>query len=127
MPEPETKQYKYTFRLKSGSHHVRNEGLTIEAGDLFHTDINMAKVHGKKRWELIKEGGESMDDLRARIKQLETRMTPEPVRTTADDLDSLSIKDLRKMAAEMEPQVDLSTCTGKSEIINAIKAAMDNA
>ena len=126
MPE---EQYKYTFRLRSGSHHVRNENLTIEAGDLFHTNDDMAKLFGKDRWELVKEGqGESMDDLRTRIKQLEGRLGPaEPVRTTAEDLDSLSIKDLRKMAAEMEPPVDLNTCSGKTEIVNAIRVALDNA
>jgi len=136
MPvETEPKKYRYSYRLKGGSHHVRNEGLTIEAGDIFHTDENMIKLHGKDRWELIKEDGESIDDLRNRIKQLEAKLgtpqvetpAPEPVveEDPYEDLDNKSISELRSIAKALE--VSLDSCNGKKEIVSVIRQHLDTA
>jgi hypothetical protein len=121
-------EYRYAFKLKSGSHYDFKRKLNIEAGEIYHTDTDMIKLHGKNRWELVSEGEESIDSLRNKIKQLESRLPQaQPVAKDQDDLDAKSIKDLRTMAAEMSPPVDLTTCTGKAEIINAIRQAMDAA
>lgn len=121
--------YKYTFKLKAGSHHDRKRNITIETGGLYQTNDDMVKLHGKNRWELVKgDGVETMEDLRTRIRQLEAKMAPVQVEaSSADELDRKSIKELREMAAKMEPPVDLTTCTGKDAIVNAIRQALDAA
>lgn len=126
----EQPKYKYTFCLKAGSHLDLGRKLSLEPGGIYHTDEDMIKLHGRNRWELVKEGQESMEDLRARIKLLEGRLEPaktEEVRHDLDDLASKSVKELRTIAAEMSPPVDLTDCSGKTEMINAIRQAMDAA
>jgi hypothetical protein len=44
-----------------------------------------------------------------------------------DGLDGKSIKQLREMAADMTPPVDLSGISSKDAIIAAIRSAADNA
>ena len=124
-----SQEYKYTFRLRSGSHYDKSRNLQIETGQRFSTNDDMVKLHGADRWELVdQEGAETMDDLRARIKALEAQITPiEAAKAEGDDLESKSIKELRQLAAEMEPPVDLTTCNGKSEIINTIREAINAA
>jgi ribonuclease BN (tRNA processing enzyme) len=124
-----SQEFKYTFRLRSGSHYDRPRNVTIEAGQKFSTDVDLVKLYGAERWELIdQEGQESMEDLRARIKALEAQIpVVEVQQEEGDDLDRKSVKELRQLAAEMEPPVDLTTCNGKSEIVNAIRQAMDAA
>lgn len=120
-------QFQYTFKLKGGSHYDRKRGIKVEAGGLYHTDEDMIKLYGRNRWEKIKEGEESIDSLRAKVKALEARMAPSQPSTEDDDLKNKSIKELRAIAAGMEPPVDLTTCNGKDEIINTIRQAMDAA
>jgi hypothetical protein len=136
MPTIEEKkvlaQKQFAFRLRSGSHHDQSTGQTIEAGKIFYTNDNMQKLHGRQRWELVQETGQdSIEELKAKIRILEGRVAAEIPQTRAgedpDDLDGKSIKELKAMAADMEPSVDLSTCTGKTEIVNAIRAALDAA
>lgn len=136
MPTIEEKreqaQKQFAFRLKSGSHFDAVSNQTIEAGKIFFTNDNMQKLHGRLRWELVQEAGQdSIEELKARIRILEGRVAAEiPAPKTGedpDDLEGKSIKDLKAMAADMEPPVDLTTCTGKAEIVNAIRAALDAA
>ena len=118
------KEYKYTFHLKAGSFINRARGLELVPGDIYHTNDDMIKLEGRDRWELVQEGKESIEELKARIKLLESKQPPT---TEEDELDRKSIKELRTMAAEMVPPVDLTTCTGKTEIVNAIRQALDAA
>lgn len=133
------KQYKYTFKLKGGSFHDFRDGevLVVESGDLLHTDDDMIALEGPDRWELIAEGHETTEDLKSRIAALEaklkTNVSVEPKEAVSVEsensvpLAKKSIKELRKMAAEMDPPVDLTTCTGKDEIVAAIQQAIDAA
>ena len=135
---------KYTFRLRSGSHHHATRDAdgkvayqNIEPGGTFCTDKNMrASIAGRQRWELLEEADqETLGDLRERLKILEGQLTlreQEERRVEigpddSDDLESMNIKQLKSMAGSMEPPVDLSTCTGKTEIVNAIRLAVDSA
>ena len=138
--------YRYTFRLRGGSHHDKASNVTVEVGDLFHTDENMIKLHGRDRWELVKEGEESLDSLRAQIRRLEARVSsktaeepmppaPEQPETFTEDktftedpyadLDHKSMKELRAIAKELD--VDLTDVNGKTEMANAIQAYLDTA
>jgi hypothetical protein len=134
--------YRYTFRLKGGSHHDKASNVTVEVGDLFHTDDNMIRLHGRDRWELVKEGEESLDSLREQIKRLEARVSsketyekeplppaPEQPETFTEDpyadLDHKSMKELRAIAKELD--VDLTDANGKTEMVNAIQAYLDTA
>ena len=124
-------EYKFRFRLKSGSHYDGKRNIAIEPGDIYETDDDMIKAHGKIRWELVDEKGqESIEDLKARIKLLEGRVGPQEApkpELEETDLESKSIKELRTFAAAMDPPVDLKDVTGKAEIINAIRFVMDAA
>lgn len=125
-------EFKYAFRLRSGSHYDNLTGTTIEPGGVIYTNENLKKTD-RGRWELIQESGqESIDELKARIRILEGRIAAEaapeaPKAVDPDDLDGKSIKDLRALAAEMDPPVDLTDCTGKAEIVAAIRQAIDAA
>lgn len=133
MPVVEAKK-QFTFRLRSGSHcYIDPQGktVTIEPKGILHTNVDMALLEGPDRWEKLDDAGqETLEDLKARIRILES-MVPkaEPITQDqeADDLDSKSIKELKALAASLEPPVDLNTCTGKAEIVNAIRSAMDAA
>jgi hypothetical protein len=126
---------KYAFKLKSGSHVYRDENGTdvvLEPGDTKHTDLDMRKLEGRDRWDLIDDQGpESIEELKARIRILEGFAKPqeEPQAEVAEDdgLDGKSIKQLREMAADMTPPVDLSGISSKDAIIAAIRSAADNA
>lgn len=121
-------EYKYAFKLRSGSHHDRARGITIEPGEIFKTNEDMIKLHGRNRWEKIQDNsGETIEDLRARLRILESMTKPSAPPANEDDLENKSVKELRAIAASLEPPVDLTTCNGKTEIVNVIRQAMDTA
>jgi hypothetical protein len=124
-----------TYKLKSGSHVYKDadgNNIVVEPGGTATTDIDLRKKEGRDRWDLVDaQGTETIEDLKARIRILEGMSKPpakdeEP--TAEDDgLDTKSIKQLREVAAEMSPPVDLSGITTKEAIITAIRNAVDNA
>ena len=128
----ETSKKQFTFKLRSGSHcyiDAQGKTITIEPKGILQTDIDMAKVEGPDRWEKLDDTGvETLEDLKARIRTLEALVpkTEVPV-VQDDDLENKSVKELRTLAASMEPPVDLTDCNGKSEIIAVIRSAMDAA
>ena len=125
---------KYAFKLKAGSHIDRDEhgnNIVLDPGGILNTDLDMRKLQGRDRWELIDDQGpDTIEELKARIRILEGFAKPqEPQVEVAEDdgLDGKSIKQLREMAADMTPSVDLSGVTTKDAIIAAIRSAADNA
>jgi len=132
MSETTTKEPRYTFRLKSGSHYDGKTGRAYEPGDLVASDTDLqaearALDPSSKRWERVGEfGEESIEDLKARLKILEGMLEkPESTSTAvdSDDLDKMSIAKLRALAQEME--VDLTDCSNKAEIISVLREALD--
>jgi len=126
------------FKLKAGTHVYRDKDgkdVVLEPGGTIETDLDMRKLEGRDRWELLDDQGvETIEELKARIKILEGFAKPPEVSAagtepTAEDdgLDTKSIKQLREVAAEMSPPVDLSGITTKEAIISAIRSAADNA
>jgi hypothetical protein len=88
----------------------------------------MAKVEGPDRWEKLEDTGiETLEDLKARIRTLEALVPKTEAPAQDDDLENKSMKQLKELAVRMEPPVDLSTCNGKAEYINAIRSAIDAA
>lgn len=134
MPVVEEANKQFTFKLRSGSHcyiDAQGKTITIEPKGILQTNVDMALLEGSDRWEKLEDAGqETLEDLKARIRILES-LVPKTESVVpdheGDDLDSKSIKQLKELAASLEPPVDLSTCTGKAEIINAIRSAMDAA
>ena len=135
MPVIEEAKKQFTFKLRSGSHcYIDPQGktVTIEPKGILQTNVDMALAEGPDRWEKIDDAGqETLEDLKARIRILES-MVPKATESVVpdhegDDLDSKNIKELRTLAASLEPPVDLTDCNGKTEIINAIRSAMDAA
>ena len=132
----EVQKKQFTFKLRSGSHDVIDPVTKVVRhmvpGDLIETDEDLKRVWDRKRWEKVVDAGqETLEDLKARIRQLE-RLVPKAEETVTevpatDDLDNKSVKELRALAAEMDPPVDLTTCTGKNEIVKVIRSAMDAA
>lgn len=118
----------YTFRLRAGKHCDRSTGRIMKPGDTVTTEVNLRRRDGRDRWELVGEGEESIESLKARIKILEGFAKPEvPEEPVDDGLENKSIRELREVAKEMEPPVDLTGVTGKDDIIAAIRQAQDNA
>jgi hypothetical protein len=117
------------YRLKSGSHVDAKAGIVIEPGDVFASEIDLVRQDGPNRWERVDDAQEvSIEELKARIKILEGRPSEEqPKQEEPADLDKLTIKQLREKASAMEPPVDLTDCSGKDEIVNALQQAMDAA
>ena len=123
------------FRLKSGSYHNQKLGLNIEPGGTIETDEDMRRLEGYDRWELVRTGreAETIEDLRARIALLEGRpkeeAEPEDVNPVMSEdepqLHAMQIKELRDYAAGKG--IDLEGITGKSNLINAIQAHLENA
>ena len=123
---------QYAFKLKAGTHIYRNEegkDITLEPGGIINTDLNMRKIEGRNRWELVDDqGADTIEELKARIRILEGMAKPQESPQPEDDgLDTKSIKQLRELAADMTPSVDLSGITTKEAIIAAIRSAADNA
>jgi len=121
------------YRLTAGSHVIATgdgkNPLVLEPGDTMTTKINMVRLHGPGRWERVHgKKGDSIEDLRARIKILEG-MPKQPVQAQApsDDLNSKTIKQLREYADKMDPPVELPSGMSKDDIIEAINSAMDAA
>ena len=123
------------YRLKSGSHCIATgdgkHPQVLEPGDVMTTKINMIKLHGPDRWERVNAGPkENIEDLRARIKILEglqAMNASQAAKDNPDDLSTKTIKQLREMAAAMEPPVELPSNMSKDDIIEAINSAMDAA
>jgi len=121
------------FKLKAGSHIYRDKNgnnVALEPGGILETDVDMRKKEGRDRWDLLdNEDKDTIEDLKARIRILEGMAPPveESKTEVSDDLEGKSISALRKLAAEMEPPVDLIGLTSKGDIIAAIRNAIDNA
>jgi len=121
------------FKLKAGSHIYRGKDgkdVALEPGGVVETDLDMRKIEGRNRWELLdNEDKDTIEDLKARIRILEGMAPPveEAKAEVSDDLEGKSISTLRKLAADMEPPVDLTGLTAKGDIIAAIRSAVDNA
>ena len=121
------------FKLKAGGHVYRNDqgiDVSLEPGGIIDTHLDMRKLEGRNRWELMdNEDKDTIEDLKARIRILEGMAPPveEAKAEVSDDLEGKSISALRKLAADMEPPVDLTGLTAKGDIIAAIRSAVDNA
>lgn len=131
---------KFTFKLRSGMHDVIDPVTkTIRhmvPGDVINTDDDLKRIWDRKRWEKVDEDKDqdSIAELKARIRILEglaemsqkteAAKEAEPIQ---DDLETMSVKQLREFAAKFEPSIDLSTCNGRQEILNTIREAMDAA
>lgn len=136
----EVQKKRFTFKLRSGMHDVIDPVTKVVRhmvpGDMIETDEDLKRIWDRKRWEKVVDAGqETLEDLKARIRQLE-RLVPKDVPVVeesaepifpSDDLNNKSVKELRALAAEMDPPVDLTTCTGKNEIVKVIRSAMDAA
>lgn len=126
MPTTEKpKTYKYRFRLESGSHYDAERKITIEAKkrkqDIYDTDLDMQALHGKQRWTRLKTPEEM-----AMAKEVLEEYHEDSSDDEVDELEMKSIKELRELAVEKE--IDLAGAQGKSAIIEAIRAALnDNA
>ena len=125
------------YHLRTGSHVSYRGGtnpVNIEPGGILETTQDMIKLEGADRWELLEDlggGAESLEDLKARIRILEGQLgkpeEPKEDDPDPDDLNRKSIKQLREMAASLDPPVDLSTCSNKEQMVNAIRGALDAA
>ena len=130
---------KYKFKLKSGSHSVitsdgpKRTVKNYEPGDVFETDEDMIKLHGPQRWQNIEEDqGESIEELRAKLRILEGRLNmdkpkePEVAKKpTLAEMDGMTIKALRALAANNDPPVDITACGNKDEIMQTLAQTFD--
>ena len=119
------------FKLKAGGHVYRDKDgkdVVVEPGGVVETDLDMRKLEGRNRWELLDDQSpDTIEELKARIKILEGFAKPVEPTPEDDGLDGKSIKQLRELAADMTPPVDLSGINTKEAIIAAIRSAADNA
>ena len=125
-----------TYRLRSGCYYRVEGGKTVyyKPGDVITSNIDMLRLEGPDRWERVDDvtgRNESIADLRARIKILEGSLAAreaeaaKPLSSEDDGLEGKTIKELRELAADMEPPVDLSGITTKDAIIAAIRHAIE--
>ena len=124
----------------------RPASRVYKAGEIVESKTDLVAKHGGEKFQLISgETGQSLEELEAQQKQLAEQIdllkrvpqgvTGTPVGTVGDgkdtqgkvltkaDLEALSNKELRLLAADKE--VDVETCGNKTELVQALSIALD--
>lgn len=130
----------YKFELMIGTHSQKEEGpnnttvlKTYKRGDKFVSKHNLAKLFnaGVMKFRPIR-GNDDADESGVADAAYEgfsggqetaTAVAPAPVATKQGELDSMTVKQLKDLAAELE--IDVTEANGKQELINTIQSAMD--
>lgn len=110
------------FRLKRGGHgsgggdQQRRYFWNDPKNNVVETDVDLVKAFGPDKFERLPD--------RIALTEVidQTTQSTVPV-SDADGLDGMTTKELRKHAEEMG--LDVSTCSNKQELVNTIRAALN--
>ena len=109
----------YRFKVLRGSHTDgdphQGTSKVYNRGDIVTSDIDLAKVFGRNKFMNLNE----LEDPRANSGTVNTATVTVP---TKESLSKMTNKELRALAEEEE--IDVTTCTSKEELINAITSGL---